>query len=107
MPSISRSAIALGRGSNIFLIWKRGKCWSPSGWTPLVKLELKCLYFQCADLENALAYLNNHLQILEMEGPAQTKKKLNVLAEHLSLTLRQVFAAPRLGPHIQAGPEAG
>jgi HD-GYP domain-containing protein (c-di-GMP phosphodiesterase class II) len=68
---------------------------------PLAKMDIKHLYFQQADLEKVLAYLNNHLQLLEVEGAAQTKKKLNVLGEHLNLTLRQVFTSPRLGPHIK------
>jgi HD-GYP domain-containing protein (c-di-GMP phosphodiesterase class II) len=67
----------------------------------LTRMDIKHLYFQQADLEKALAYLNNHLQLLEVEGATQTKKKLNVLGEHLNLTLRQVFSAPRLGPHIK------
>jgi HD-GYP domain-containing protein (c-di-GMP phosphodiesterase class II) len=67
---------------------------------PLARMDIKHLYFHQEDLEKALAYLNNHLQLLEVEGAAQTKKKLNVLGEHLNLTLRQVFSAPRLGPHI-------
>jgi HD-GYP domain-containing protein (c-di-GMP phosphodiesterase class II) len=67
---------------------------------PLVNLGIKGLYFHRTDLGNVLAYLNNHLQLLEMEGPAQAKKKFMVLAEHLSLTLRQVMTAPRLGAHI-------
>jgi HD-GYP domain-containing protein (c-di-GMP phosphodiesterase class II) len=68
---------------------------------PLSRMDIKHLYFQQADLEKVLAYLNNHLQLLEVEGAAQTKKKLFVLGDHLNLTLRQVFAAPRLGPHIK------
>jgi len=68
---------------------------------PLAKMDIKHLYFQQADLEKALAYLNNHLQLLEVEGVTQVKKKLHVLGEHLNLTLRQVFSAPRLGPHIK------
>jgi HD-GYP domain-containing protein (c-di-GMP phosphodiesterase class II) len=63
-------------------------------------VNIKCLYFHREDLENVLAYLNNHLQLLQMEGPAQTKKKFNILTDHLSLTLRQVIAAPRLGAHV-------
>lgn len=67
---------------------------------PLTKIGIKCLYFHCTDLDNVLAYLNNHLQLLEQEGPARTKKKFNVLTEHLSLTMRQVMSAPRMGAHI-------
>lgn len=69
--------------------------------TPLARMDIRYLYFQQADLDQVLAYLNNHLQLLEVEGAVQTKKKLNVLGEHLNLTLRQVFSAPRLGPHIK------
>jgi HD-GYP domain-containing protein (c-di-GMP phosphodiesterase class II) len=68
---------------------------------PLSRMDIKHLYFQQTDLEKVLAYLNNHLQLLEVEGAAQTKKKLFVLGDHLNLTLRQVFAAPRLGPHLK------
>jgi len=67
---------------------------------PLVKLGIKGLYFHKTDLANVLAYLNNHLQLLEMEGPAQAKKKFVVLAEHLSLTLRQAVTSRRLGANI-------
>lgn len=67
----------------------------------LHKIGIKGLFFHNTDLDNVLAYLNNHLQLLEMEGPAQTKKKFMVLSEHLSLTLRQVLTAPRLGAHIK------
>jgi HD-GYP domain-containing protein (c-di-GMP phosphodiesterase class II) len=67
---------------------------------PLINLGIKGLYFHKKDLGNVLAYLNNHLQLLEMEGPAQAKKKFLVLSEHLSLTLRQAMTAPRLGAHI-------
>lgn len=66
---------------------------------PLSKIGIMCLYFHSSDLDNVLAYLNNHLQLLEQET-ARTKKKFNVLTEHLSLTIRQAMAAPRLGAHI-------
>ncbi|MFZ5452918.1 MAG: HD-GYP domain-containing protein [Thermodesulfobacteriota bacterium] len=66
---------------------------------PLFKIGIKCLYFHSSDLDNVLAYLNNHLQLLEQET-TRTSKKFNVLTEHLSLTLRQAMAAPRLGAHI-------
>lgn len=69
--------------------------------TPLKKMNIGHLYFRREDLEGVLAYVNNHLLVLEAQGPAQAKKKLKVLGEHLSLSLRKAFAAPRLGPHIQ------
>jgi HD-GYP domain-containing protein (c-di-GMP phosphodiesterase class II) len=68
---------------------------------PLDRIGIKCLYFHNTELDNVLAYLNNHLQLLGQEGPVQTKRKFMVLSEHLSLTLRQVMAAPRLGAHIE------
>lgn len=90
-----------GEGVKYFLYLEAGEVLDSKWLEPLAKVEIKCLYFHQTDLERVLAYLNNYLQLLEVEGPAQIKKKLNVLAEHLNLTLRRVFAAPRLGPHIQ------
>jgi HD-GYP domain-containing protein (c-di-GMP phosphodiesterase class II) len=68
---------------------------------PLQKMNITYLYFIRQDLEGVLAYLNNHLQLLETGGPEQTRTKLNVLREHLNLTIHQAFAAPRLGRHIR------
>jgi len=70
--------------------------------SPLARMDIKHLYFQHTDLEKVLAYLNNHLQLLEVEGKTQTKKKFFVLGDHLNLTLRQAYSSPRLGPHIKA-----
>jgi len=90
-----------GEGFKYFPYLEAGEVLESKWLEPLAKMDIKWLYFRDADMEGVLAYLNNYLQLLEVEGPAQTKKKLNVLAEHLNLTLRQTFAAPRLGPHIQ------
>jgi HD-GYP domain-containing protein (c-di-GMP phosphodiesterase class II) len=90
-----------GEGFKYFPYLEAGEVLDPRWLEPLAKVEIKSLYFHRADLESVLAYLNNHLQLLGMEGSAQTKRKFNVLTEHLSLTLRQVIAAPRLGAHIE------
>lgn len=90
-----------GEGVKYFPYLEAGEVLDSKWLEPLSKVEIRSLYFHQADLERVLAYLNNYLQLLEVEGPAQIQKKLNVLAEHLNLTLRRVFAAPRLGPHIQ------
>jgi HD-GYP domain-containing protein (c-di-GMP phosphodiesterase class II) len=67
---------------------------------PLAKIGIKCLYFQSEDLNSVLAYLNNYLQLLELDGPVPSKKKFNILTEHLSLTLRLVGSAPKMGVHV-------
>jgi len=90
-----------GEGIKYFPYLEAGEVLNPKWLEPLAKMEIKCLYFHHDDLEKVLAYLNNYLQLLDEEGVAKTKKKLNILSEHLNLTLRQAFAAPRLGPHIQ------
>jgi HD-GYP domain-containing protein (c-di-GMP phosphodiesterase class II) len=90
-----------GEGFKYFPYLEAGEVLESKWLEPLAKMNIKWLYFRDTDLEGVLAYLNNYLQLLEVEGPPQTQKKLNVLAEHLNLTLRQTFAAPRLGPHIK------
>jgi len=91
----------LGEGFKYFPYLETGEVLEPKWLDPLIRVKINCLYFHVADLGNVLAYLNNHLQLLEMEGPAQSKRKFNILTEHLSLTLRQVINAPRLGGHIE------
>ncbi len=90
-----------GEDFKYFPYMEEGEVLDAKWLAPLARMDIKHLYFQQKDLDQVLAYLNNHLQLLEMEGAAQSKKKLNVLGEHLNLTLRQTFSAPRLGPHIK------
>jgi hypothetical protein len=75
-----------GEGFKYFPYLDAGEVLDPGWLEPLAKVQVKSLYFHNADLENVLAYLNNHLQLLEMEGAAQTKRKFNVLTEHLILS---------------------
>jgi len=89
-----------GDGFKYFPYLEIGEILDVKWLTPLQKMDISSLYFKREDLQGVLAYLNNHLQLLEVAGPPQTKMKLNVMGEHLNLTLRQAFAAPRLGPHI-------
>ncbi len=100
-PLYLKVSLDQGEGFKYFPYLEAGEVLESKWLEPLAKMKIRCLYFHDADLEKVVAYLNNHLQLLEGESPAQTKKRLNVLAEHLNLTLRQVFEMDRLGPHIQ------
>lgn len=78
-----------------------GEILEPAWMVPLEKMGIRQLYIAEAEMDRVLAYLNNHLLVLEVKGPEQIKEKLEVLSEHLALTLARAFSAPRLGSHIQ------
>ena len=60
-----------GEGFKYFPYLEAGEVLDSKWLEPLSKVEIKCLYFHQGELENVLAYLNNYLQLLEMEGPVQ------------------------------------
>ena len=72
----------------------------PSWVEVLEKLEIDRIYFRRQDLETVIAYLNNHLMLLDIHQESQIKKKLLVLVEHLNFTLRRAFSSPHLGRYI-------
>jgi response regulator RpfG family c-di-GMP phosphodiesterase len=72
----------------------------PSWVEILKKLGIDRLYFHRNDLDLVIAYLNNHLLLLDIHPEGQTKEKLVVLVEHLNFSLHRSFSSPSLGRHI-------
>ncbi len=66
----------------------------------LKRVGIKRLYIHEQHMDRLLAYLNNHLLLLSA-APEQTREKLCILREHLSLSLHRAFKNPQLGPHIE------
>lgn len=72
----------------------------PSWVEILKKLGINRFYFHRNDLDLVIAYLNNHLLLLDIRQEDQPKEKLFVLVEHLNFSLRRSFNSPHLGRHI-------
>lgn len=68
--------------------------------TMLAQLGIDRFYFHRQDLEPVLAYLNNHLMLLDSSREDHAREKLLVLAEHLNFSLHRAFNSPHLGRHI-------
>ena len=68
--------------------------------TRLQERGITQLYFREEDLDQAIAYFNDTLLILENEGPEANRKKMMVFFEHVHLTIRRAWAAPLSGPRI-------
>jgi HD-GYP domain-containing protein (c-di-GMP phosphodiesterase class II) len=68
--------------------------------TTLAKLGIDRFYFHKNDLELVLAYLNNHLFLLDASQGETSKEKLLVLVEHLNLSLHRAMKSNHLGRHI-------
>ncbi len=72
----------------------------PSWVEMLQRLGVDRFYFHRGDLDLVIAYLNNHLLLLDSRGEVHPKEKLLVLVEHLNFSLRRSFNSPHLGRHI-------
>jgi len=72
----------------------------PSWVEVLKRLSVDRFYFHQNDLERVIAYLNNHLLLLDIHRENQAKEKLFVLVEHLNFSLYRAFNSPHLGRHI-------
>lgn len=72
----------------------------PSWVEILERLGIDRFYFHRADLDLVIAYLNNHLLLLDIHQEGQPKEKLVVLVEHLNFSLHRSFNSPHLGRHI-------
>ena len=72
----------------------------PSWVEVLEKLGIDRFYFHQDDLELVIAYLNNHLLLLDIHQEDLPKEKLLVLVEHLNFSLYRAFHSPHLGRYI-------
>ncbi len=72
----------------------------PSWVEVLRRLGIERFYFHRKDLELVIAYLNNHLLLLDIRREHAPKEKLFVLVEHLNFSLYRSFNSPHLGRHI-------
>jgi len=72
----------------------------PSWVEILEKLGIDRFYFHRNDLDLVIAYLNNHLLLLDVRREDQPKEKLFVLVEHLNFSLYRSFNSAHLGRHI-------
>ncbi len=59
------------------------------------------VYVHERDLQKAIAYLNNHLLLLDRQGELKTRELL-VLREHLNLSLQMAFQSPQLAKAVGA-----
>jgi HD-GYP domain-containing protein (c-di-GMP phosphodiesterase class II) len=74
----------------------------PEDWKEsLRQMGVNRLYFHKDDYEKVIDYLNNHLTLLESQGETSTRQKLEVLHDHLNLTLQQAFNSHLSGSGIQ------
>ena len=58
------------------------------------------LYYHKEELVKVIAYLNNHLLFLDMEKPSARQEKLEVMSDHLSLTLQYALGHSSLANNI-------
>ena len=72
----------------------------PSWVEVLERLRVDRFFFHRDDLDRVIAYLNNHLLLLDINRENQAKEKLVVLVEHLHFSLYRAFNSPHLGKHI-------
>jgi len=72
----------------------------PSWVKVLNKIGIDRFYFQRHDLDLVIAYLNNHLLLLDIRQNDLPKEKLFVLVEHLNFSLHRSFNSGHLGRHI-------
>jgi len=73
----------------------------PSWMEILKKIGIDRFYFHRNDLDLVIAYLNNHLLLLDIRQEDLPKEKLFVLVEHLNFSLHRSFSSPHLGRHIR------
>ncbi|MDD5642146.1 MAG: HD domain-containing protein [Syntrophales bacterium] len=66
----------------------------------LERLGIDRFYFRRRDLELALAYLNNHLLLFDLQRGNPSKEKFLVIVEHLNFSLYRAFNSPQMGSHI-------
>ena len=83
----------------IFL--KEGELWERQWLDLLTQKGIDRLYFLNEDLESAIAYLNNYMQLLKNNSPKVSQELLAVFSEQLNFTLRRAFQSPRFGPSVQ------
>jgi len=72
----------------------------PSWIEVLERLGVDRLYFRRFDLETAIAYLNNHLLLLDIYRDSLPREKLLVFVEHLNFSLFRAFNSSQMGRHI-------
>jgi HD-GYP domain-containing protein (c-di-GMP phosphodiesterase class II) len=83
----------------IFL--KEGEAWERRWLELLIQKGIDRLYFFNEDLEKAIAYLNNYMQLLRHENSQASPQLLAVFAEQLNFSIRRAFQSPRFGPAVQ------
>jgi len=66
----------------------------------LERVGIERLYFHEGDLDQVVAYLNNHLLLTSAE-PKHYKEKFCILREHLSMSLHRAFESPHLGANVK------
>jgi response regulator RpfG family c-di-GMP phosphodiesterase len=72
-----------------------------ASWVELLeKLGIDRFYFHQDDLEQVIAYLNNHLLLLDIHQENLPKEKFLILVEHLNFSLHRAFHSPHLGRYI-------
>lgn len=92
------------KGSQDFiypLFLKEGEVWEREWLDLLTQKGIDRLYFLHEDLEQAIAYLNNYMQILRHERTKVSPQLLIVFSEQLNFSVRRAFQSPRFGPSVQ------
>jgi len=91
-----------GRGFEFLLFLQEGEAWERQWLERLTDKGIDRLYFQKNDLERAIAYLNNYLQLLKHHDKKVSPELLAVFSEHLNFSMRRALLLPRLGPSVKA-----
>jgi len=78
-----------------------GEAWERQMLELLTQKGIDRLYFLNEDLEKVIAYLNNHLQLLRHRSAKLSPELLTVFSEHMNLSIRRAFQAPRLGEAVE------
>jgi HD-GYP domain-containing protein (c-di-GMP phosphodiesterase class II) len=77
---------------------EEGEVLLPEVMEPLQSVGIQRFYIRARDVEEVIAYLNNRL--LASTDDLDAAPRLELLREHLGLSLRLAFGSPRLGKHI-------
>jgi HD-GYP domain-containing protein (c-di-GMP phosphodiesterase class II) len=89
------------RGFAYLLFLKQGEAWDRHWLALLTQKGIDRLYFLNEDLENAIAYLNNYMQVLRHESSQTSPQLLAVFGQQLNFSIRRAFQSPRLGSAVQ------
>lgn len=65
----------------------------------LKRVGIERLYVHEDNLDQVMAYLNNHLLLLSADQEHR-REKFSILREHLTLSLHRAFKHPQLGNHV-------